>query len=136
MRQLLAIAAFVLFVAPVVAAVTFVMRLSAGTVSAIALIGVGAVSLGLLSISIGITSYLYLSGQAKITEAQALGSAAQARQIHGWSPTTQTTNNTFLVMHRGEEAIVLDATNERAAQWVEERQQEGYRMLTSGHSTR
>ena len=131
MRLLTFLALLMFLVAPVVGAVALVFRVDVATWNTVTLLA----ALGLLILAIGGGINLYLRGRAKLEEARALNTAADARRIHGIpapAPTYNTTVN-MLVMRNPETGDVryLPPDAARAGSLMRQYAMQGYRLETT-----
>lgn len=95
MRQLASFAMFMFLAGPTIGAVVVALRVDKDTWATVLII----VAAGLLFVALGGSINLYLRGRAKLEEARALGTAADARRIHGPPPTYNTTVNMIVMKH-------------------------------------
>lgn len=96
MKSLATLAMFMFLVSPIVGIVALVFRVDVETWNTVTLLG----ALALLILAIGGGINLYLRGRAKLEEARALNTAADARRIHGMplpAPTYNTTVNMLIM---------------------------------------
>ena len=132
MRLLTFLALLMFLVAPVVGAVALVFRVDVKTWNTVTLLA----ALALLILAIGGGINLYLRGRAKLEEARALNTAADARRIHGIpapAPTYNTTVN-MLVMRNPETGDVryLPTQDPKAAGgMMRQYAMQGYRLETT-----
>ena len=91
MRQLAALAMFMLFVAPIVGIAGLVFRVDVETWNAAVIL----LTLALVAIALGVAVNLVLRGRAKLEEARALQTAAEGRRTHGWQPAAPTYTTTI-----------------------------------------
>ena len=131
MRLLTFLALLMFLVAPVVGAVALVFRVDVKTWNTVTLLA----ALALLILALGGGINLYLRGRAKLEEARALNTAADARRIHGIpapAPTYNTTVN-MLVMRNPETGDVryLPPDAARAGSLMRQYAMQGYRLETT-----
>lgn len=131
MRLLTFLALLMFLVAPVVGAVALVFRVDVATWNTVTLLA----ALALLILALGGGINLYLRGRAKLEEARALNTAADARRIHGIpapAPTYNTTVN-MLVMRNPETGDVryLPPDAARAGSLMRQYAMQGYRLETT-----
>ena len=131
MKSLATLAMFMFLVSPIVGIVALVFRVDVETWNTVTLLG----ALALLILAIGGGINLYLRGRAKLEEARALNTAADARRIHGIpapAPTYNTTVN-MLVMRNPETGDVryLPAQDPKAAgSMMRQYAMQGYQLDT------
>ena len=131
MKSLAALAMFMFLVSPIVGVVALVFRVDVETWNTVTLLG----ALAMLILAIGGGINLYLRGRAKLEEARALNTAADARRIHGIpapAPTFNTTVN-MLVMRNPEtgEVRYLPAQDPKAAgSMMRQYAMQGYQLDT------
>ena len=129
MKLLTALAMLMLLVSLVVGIVALVFRVDVETWNTVTLLG--AVALLILSIAGGIN--LCLRGLAKVEEARALNTAADARRIHGMpkpAPTYNTTINMLVMRHRetGEVRYLPPTDPVRAGSLMRQYAMQGYEL--------
>jgi hypothetical protein len=131
MKSLATLAMFMFLVSPIVGIVALVFRVDVETWNTVTLLG----ALALLILSLGGGINLYLRGRAKLEEARALNTAADARRIHGMplpAPTYNTTVN-MLIMRNPETGDVryLPAQDPKAAgSMMRQYAMQGYQLDT------
>ncbi len=81
-----------------VALVALVLQVSPGTWDDAVHIITGAIAFVLICIGVAIATSAWMRGQARVREADALRTAAQARQAHGWPAAAPTYN---VIVYRG-----------------------------------
>lgn len=96
MKSLATLAMFMFLVSPIVGVVALVFRVDVETWNKAIILA----ALALLILGIGGGINLYLRGRAKLEEARALQTAADARRVQGWQPPAPIYNTTvnMLVM--------------------------------------
>lgn len=130
MKSLATLAMLMFLVSPIVGIVALVFRVDVKTWNTVTLLG----ALALLILAIGGGINLYLRGRAKLEEARALNTAADARRIHGMplpAPTYNTTVN-MLVMRNPETGDVryLPAQDAKmAGSMMRQYALQGYQLL-------
>lgn len=131
MRILTILIVLAILVGMVTAIVAMVFRVDTGTWNLVAVI----VALALFLVALGGSANLYLRGRAKLEEARALNTAADARRIHGIpqpAPTYNTTVNVLVMRNRetGEVRYLPHNDPVRAGSMMHKYALQGYELDT------
>jgi hypothetical protein len=129
MRTLTILVVLAVLVGVVTAVVAMVFRVDTGTWNLVATLS----ALALFALALGGATNLYLRGRAKLEEARALGTAADARRIHGIprpAPTYNTTVNMIVMKHpdTGEVRYLPPADPVRAGSLMRQYAMQGYEL--------